>query len=85
MCIETSIGPHWGQIVYDEQEAALIDFARNFGTGNSQGFTLGRVIEREEHADPRAEFRRWVWSAGPNLPGLIRMRGEEAELYAYQS
>ena len=86
--MEKAVAAVWRLIVVDlsdEQEAALIDFAFNCGAGNLQASTLRRVINREEHADAPAQFRRWVWAAGRKLPGLIRRRGEEAELYAYGS
>ena len=82
MWSETGLGPHWDQVVYVEQEAALIDSASNCGKGNLEEFTLCEVIRREEHADTPTQFRRWVWAAERNPPGLIRRRGEEAELYA---
>ena len=69
----------------DEQEAALIDFAFTCCARNLQVATLRRVINHEEHADATARFRRWVWAAGRMLPGLIRRRGEGAELNAYGS
>ena len=71
--------------LFDEQEAALIDFAFDCGAGNLQASTLRCVINHEEHADAPAQFRRWVWAAGRKLPGPIRRRGEGAELYAYGS
>ena len=64
-----------------EQAAALIDFTFNCGGGNLQVSTLRRVVNREEHADVPAQFVRWVYARGRKLPGLVRRRRHEAELY----
>ncbi len=50
--------------------------------GALQRSTLRRKVNREEHADAPAEFRRWVWAGGRRLKGLVRRREAEAELYA---
>ena len=69
----------------DEQEGLLIDLAFTRGAGNLQAATLRRVINHVEHADATVRFRCWVWAVGRMLPGLIRRRGEGAELNAYGS
>lgn len=60
---------------------ALASFAFNLGGGALQRSTLRRKVNREEHADVPDEFRKWVWGGGRKLPGLIRRREEEAEMY----
>ena len=64
-----------------EQEAALIDFAFNCGGGNLQASTLRRCVNREDHLDVPEQFKRWVYASKRKLPGLVRRRREEAELY----
>ena len=64
-----------------DQRAALIDFTFNVGSGNLQASTLRRVINREAHAQAPKEIRRWVYSAGVKLPGLVRRRDLEARFY----
>ena len=64
-----------------EQVAALADFAFNCGAGNLQVSTLRRVINREEHEEAPAQFRRWVFARKRKLLGLVRRRRHEAELY----
>lgn len=62
---------------------ALVDFAYNLGTGN-----LGRstLLKKVKHGAPvaqvQAEFRKWVYSGGKILQGLVRRRNWEAIRYA---
>jgi lysozyme len=65
----------------DGQFAALTDFAFNVGAGNLQLSTLRRAINREEYDEAPRQFRRWVFARGVRLPGLIRRREDEIELW----
>lgn len=65
----------------DGQYGALIDFAYNCGGGNLEVSTLRRVINRGEYHLAPAQFRRWVYSRGVKLPGLVRRRAAEADLF----
>ncbi len=65
----------------DGQYAALVSFTFNLGAGAYQRSTLRRKVNRQEHDEAPAEFRRWVWAGGKKLPGLIRRRNAEAKLY----
>jgi GH24 family phage-related lysozyme (muramidase) len=60
---------------------ALVSFTFNLGAGALQRSTLRRKVNREEHADVPAEFRKWVWAGGRKMNGLIKRRKAEAELY----
>lgn len=66
----------------DEQEAALIDFAFNCGSGNLQASTLRRVINRGEFDQAPAQFMRWVYARNVKLPGLVRRRRAEAGMWS---
>lgn len=60
---------------------ALVSFTFNVGAGALQRSTLRRQVNREEHDTVPSEFLRWV-HAGPHiLPGLVRRRQAEAQLY----
>ena len=61
---------------------ALVSFVFNLGAGRLQMSRLRAVINRGEHADAPAEFRRWVYGGGRKLPGLVARRAAEAELYS---
>jgi len=65
----------------NNQFDALVSFTFNLGSGTLQRSSLRHKVNREEHEDVPAEFMRWVWAGGKRLPGLIRRRKAEAELY----
>ena len=65
----------------DSQFDALVSFTFNLGGGALQRSTLRRKINREEHGEVPAEFRRWVFAGGRRLKGLVRRRAAEAVLY----
>lgn len=64
------------------QEAALISFIFNVGAAAFQRSTLRMKVNRDEHDDVPAEFRRWVWCKGRKLAGLVARREAEAQWYA---
>ncbi len=66
----------------DGQFDALVSFTFNLGAGALQCSTLRRKVNREEHHEAPAEFRKWVWAGGKKLKGLIRRRQAEALLYS---
>jgi len=71
-----------GKGINQHQFDALLSFTYNVGTGNLARSTLLRKVK----ADPsdrsiRTEFSRWVYGGGKRLPGLVRRRKMEADLY----
>lgn len=62
-------------------EAALIDFTFNCGAGNLEVSTLRKVVNRGEYDSVPAQLRRWVFARGVKLPGLVRRRAAEAEMW----
>lgn len=67
----------------DNQFSALISFVFNLGLGNFKTSTLRKVINsgKATEEEIRAQFNRWVFSAGRKLNGLIKRRKDEADLY----
>lgn len=63
------------------QEDAIISFTFNLGAGALQRSTLRRVINREDHDQVPEELMRWVWGGGRRLPGLVKRRKAEADMY----
>jgi len=63
------------------QIAALIDFVFNAGAGNFEISTLRRVINRGDFAAVPGQLMRWVYAKGIKLPGLVKRRRAEAELW----
>ena len=64
----------------DGQFDALVSFTFNLGSGALQRSTLRRKVNREEHEDVPAQFKRWVWAGSKRLKGLVRRRAAEASL-----
>jgi len=60
---------------------ALVDFTFNLGPGALAGSTLLRLLNSGDFAAAAAQFERWVHAGGVPLPGLIRRRRAEAELF----
>lgn len=64
------------------QIAALADFVFNCGAGNLEISTLRRRVNRQDFSGAETEFARWVYARGVKLPGLVRRRRAEAEMFA---
>jgi len=65
----------------ENQFAALVSFAYNVGTEALRRSTMLRFINDDRFADAAGEFGRWNMAAGKVLPGLIRRRAAERELF----
>ena len=63
---------------------ALCSFCFNLKDGIRQYMksTLRRKLKAGDDKGAAAQFTRWVYSGGHVLPGLVRRRKAEAELYA---
>jgi lysozyme len=61
---------------------ALVSFAFNLGLGALRSSTLLKKHRCGEHRLAAAEFGRWIHAGGRKLPGLVKRRAAEAELYA---
>jgi len=61
---------------------ALVSFVFNVGSGNFRNSTLLRKAKLNP-SDPsiRDEFSRWKMGGGRTLPGLVKRRADEANLY----
>lgn len=64
-----------------DHRGALISFAFNLGAGALQSSTLLRRVNGMEWDDVPAQFARWVHGGGRILPGLVRRRRAEADLW----
>lgn len=65
----------------NKQIAALADFTYNCGAGNLEISNLRRKVNRREFEDASNEFLRWVFARGVKLPGLVRRRVAERDLF----
>lgn len=58
--------------------AAIVDFTFNLGAGRLQTSTLRLRINQRDWSSAGQELRRWVYSGGKVLPGLVTRREAEA-------
>jgi lysozyme len=63
------------------QEAALISFIFNCGSGAFQASALRQKLERGEYLLASNEFPRWVYAGGVKLAGLIKRREVERKIF----
>lgn len=61
---------------------ALVSFAYNVGIAAFRNSTLCRKVKANSD-DPaiRNEFMKWIYAGSKKLPGLVKRRAEEAEMY----
>ena len=63
------------------QRDALISLIYNIGVGNFKGSTLLKLLNAGNYAAAQQQFTRWDKAAGKEMPGLLRRREAEAELF----
>ena len=63
------------------QYSALVSFTFNLGCGNLQSSTLLRLLNAGDTAGAANEFPKWVYGGGVVLPGLVRRREAERQLF----
>ena len=60
---------------------ALVSFTYNVGEGNFTKSTLLRKLNAEDSAGAAEQFSRWVNAGGKVLPGLVKRRAAERDLF----
>lgn len=65
----------------DNQYAALISFCYNVGAGALAKSTLMRRLNMRDYLGAADEFLKWTRARGKELPGLVRRRKTERELF----
>lgn len=60
---------------------ALVSFAFNLGLSALKTSTLLRLHKAGDYVGAEEQFMRWTKAGGRVLPGLVRRRAAEAELY----
>ncbi len=63
------------------QYDALVSFVYNIGTGAFASSTLLRKLNDGDYAAVPVELRKWVKAGGKTLPGLVRRRDTEAQMF----
>lgn len=60
---------------------ALVSFTYNLGSANLKSSTLRRLINAGDYAGAAEQFPRWNKAGGKVLPGLVRRRAAERDLF----
>ena len=68
--------------VSEGQFKALLSFAYNVGAAAVKDSTLLKYLNAGKFEAAQREFSRWVYSKGERLPGLVRRRAREADVFA---
>jgi lysozyme len=64
-----------------DQFSALASFTFNLGCGNFQSSTLLKLLNGGNVNGASLEFAKWVYGGGVVLPGLVRRREAERQLF----
>ena len=70
-----------GTPLNNNQFGALTSFTFNLGVGNLSASTLLKKLNVQDYAGAADEFPRWIRSNGQVLPGLVKRRAAERELF----
>lgn len=79
---EKSVDSFCRDDVNQNQFDALVSFAYNLGAGALKSSTLLKKVNKNpSDLTIKNEFMKWVHAGGKKLPGLIKRRTDEADLY----
>ena len=76
-CIERSVSVSLTQGMFD----SLVSFIFNLGCGAFRQSTLLRHLNNGDYEKAAHQFPRWVHAKGRRLPGLVRRREDERQLF----
>lgn len=86
--VQLEVNKLWSQIeqvvkvpINDNQMNALVDFAYNLGFNALKTSTLMRYINQSKFEQAASEFGKWVYAGGKVLPGLVKRREAEKQLF----
>ena len=71
--------------ITQNQFDALVDFCFNVGCGALMNSTLLRNVNAADFAGAAAQFALWVHAGGEVVPGLVRRRELEAQMFLSHS
>jgi len=63
------------------QRDALTSWVFNLGSGRFRGSTLRAKLNRGNYSEVPAEMSKWIYGGGVKLPGLIKRRALEVQLW----
>jgi len=73
----TRIKPFTGSLLHAHQQS----FTFNLGSAALQRSTLRQKLNYELYKEASKEFMKWVYAGGKKLPGLVKRRKTEQELF----
>ena len=65
----------------DNQMVSILDFSYNVGLYAFEKSTLFKLLKSGNYDDASKEFNKWIYSSGKILPGLVRRRKEETNIF----
>jgi lysozyme len=68
-------------LLNENQYGALVSFVFNLGEGNFGKSTLLQKVNAGDFDGASVQFSKWVNAGGHRLPGLVRRRETEKELF----
>ena len=60
---------------------ALVSFAYNLGSNALQNSSLLRLLNAGDYHGASGQFGRWIYAGGVVMPGLVRRRRAEQDLF----
>lgn len=86
--VQQEVNKLWSQIeqisrvsLNQNQMNALVDFAYNLGFNALKNSTLMNKVNAGDFTGAANEFTRWVYAGGKILPGLVKRREAEKQLF----
>lgn len=86
--VKQEVNKLWSQIesitkinLNDNQMNALVDFAYNLGFNALKTSTLMKMVNAGDFNGAANQFSRWVYAGGKVLPGLVKRREAEKQLF----
>jgi lysozyme len=80
-CTEKAVGKLITAELTENMYAALVSLTYNIGSGNLRRSTLRKELNRGNYGGAADEFPKWRKAGGRVLPGLVRRRAAERELF----
>lgn len=63
------------------QFSALVSFVFNLGAGALAKSTMRHFLNKRDYIEAANEFPKWVFAGGKRLPGLVKRREAERQLF----
>ena len=60
---------------------ALVSFVFNVGIGNFESSTMLKLLKAQKKNEAASQFDRWIYQGKTILPGLVKRRQAEKELF----